>query len=161
MKALSIRQPWPYCMTDLPIDRKRTENRSWPLPKFIIGKRIAIHASGKFDTLDDRISASTLAGFKLSTQKENMPLGAIVATAVFTGYVHCLPNGQYQYVGDVGDNYDPQADKWLFGPYGWRLVELCKLNTPILCTGALQFWNVPDPVYQQIKQQQPALFTAV
>ena len=148
-------------MTDLPIDRKQTENRSWPLPEYIIGERVALHASTQFDTMDGRRAASDLAGFKLSTQKDNMPLGAIVATIVFTGYVHCLPNGQYRFVGNVGQNYNPATDKWLFGPYGWRLTQMCKLAKPILCTGALRFWNVPDPVYQQIKQQQPALFTAV
>ena len=68
MKALTLHQPWASLIAD---GRKAIETRSWPPPRTLIGKRIAIHAGKEIDRpLFDR----WLAG-------QSVPLGAILCTA--------------------------------------------------------------------------------
>lgn len=142
MRALSIKQPWLYCITDLD---KYVENRTWTPPNWIVGKRIALHASKKMDDLMSKRAASELAGFKLSTVVDDMPLGAIVATAVLQGYIVTRKSGRAMnvHVGDI-DDYHPSLDKWFFGPVGWVLKDIQKLAEPIPHRGQLGLWDV-DP----------------
>ncbi len=46
MKALSIQQPWAWLILH---GGKDIENRSWKLPKAMVGQRIYIHAGKRFD----------------------------------------------------------------------------------------------------------------
>ena len=118
MRALSIKQPWLYCITDLD---KRVENRTWKPPDWIIGQRIALHSSKK---MGDLVAASDIAGFKLSTVANDMPLGAIVATARVDGWIDFLDS------------------KWFSGPVGWILSDVVKLHEPVPHRGRLGLWEV-------------------
>lgn len=133
MKALSIKQPWLYCITDLD---KRVENRTWDPPRGVIRTRIALHASKK---KDDIWRASEIAGFKL--QASNMPVGAIVATAIVRGWCHSQRRGKL----------DGCQLKWFVGPYGWILEDVRKLARPVECRGYLKLWDVPEDVVRQMK----------
>jgi len=123
MKALSLKQHWLYAITDLD---KRIENRSWPPPAHIIGKRIALHAS---KTIDKNSKAEI---FRISglTVPDDTPRGSIVGTAVIGGY----------------HSAGGWADRWFFGDYGWILQDVTKLREPIPCKGALSLWQVPDDI---------------
>ena len=73
MKALSIKQPWLYCITDLD---KRIENRTWKPPGWVVGQRIALHASKGFDERGGP-AAGELSGIHLFELE--LPKGAVVA----------------------------------------------------------------------------------
>lgn len=127
MKALSIKQPWLWAITDLD---KKIENRTWKPPKWIIGQTIALHAS---KTLD---GSGILAIKKISgvlPPQKRLPCGAILATARIAGFE------------DANDfnPFEDDFDKWFFGPYGWVLENVQKLTKPIPCSGALGLWDVP------------------
>lgn len=137
MKALSIKQPWLYCITDLD---KRVENRTWKPPDWIIGKRIALHASKKMDDSGGKSAASALAGLDLSTVVD-MPMGAIVATAVVRGWVDIDGNSSHP------DMLQYEDDEWFFGFYGWILDDIRKVSPgPASCRGALGLWNVSPSI---------------
>lgn len=138
MKALSIKQPWLYCITDLD---KRIENRTWKPPDWIVGRRIALHASKALDHDGKRV-ASELAGFKLSTVVD-MPFGAIVATAVVLGWVDEWGHASHTLLPRHRNS------KWFFGPFGWVLDDIQKLSAPIFCSGKLGLWEAPTAVTQE------------
>jgi len=129
MKALSIKQPWLYCITDLD---KRIENRNWPPPRWLLGNRFALHASARMTTKLEQSAASQIAGVDLSHLVGEMPLGAIVATARLSQYfLHPCHGGRS----------DREVDRWSFGPYCWGMSDVQKLITPIPCKGALGLWE--------------------
>lgn len=166
--ALSIRQPWVYCTTDLPADPKRIENRSWAPPVPVWGQRVALHASASLDSMDGRIAASRMAGVRLSNYADDMPLGAVVATAVVAGAITMdrglLPallrvggiadiiqfDGRRAYVA-VAPGYReqlteaelarPQYTRWFVGPIGWIWADVEKLPEPVPATGRLGVWE--------------------
>jgi hypothetical protein len=116
MKALTIKQPWLYAITDL---TKRIENRSWKPPQWIIGKRIALHAS----KADDKGGANSIYQALGILVPKTLPRGCIVATATITGYV------------------EESDDIWFSGSIGWTLTDIIKLDEPIFCKGQLGLWN--------------------
>lgn len=139
MKALSIKQPWLYCITD---SDKQVENRTWEPPRWIIGERIALHASGKLDSMDGRKTASRIAGVKLSSFVGDMPLGAIVGTARLS---QCFLLPEY------GGRNRQECDKWSFGPFCWVLSDIKKLSSPLPCKGTLGLWDVPPGIAEKIQ----------
>ena len=58
MKALTLHQPWASLIA---CGAKRIETRSWPPPKSLIGKRIAIHA-GIGDGADNEFQSRRTEG---------------------------------------------------------------------------------------------------
>ena len=130
MKALSLKQHWLYAITDLD---KRIENRSWPPPAHIIGRRIALHASKTIDR-DSNDAILQIAGVGVPF---NTPRGAIVATVVIAGY------------HESGGYYD----KWFFGDYGWILDDVLVLPEPQPCNGMLGLWKVPDDIEEYILRE--------
>jgi hypothetical protein len=127
-RALSIKQPWLYAIMEL---GKRVENRGWPPPEYIIGKRIALHASKSIDK-DGARAIALIAGYSMP---HDLPLGCFLATAKVAGVIteeeidSCVVSGN--------------VDRWFFGPYGWLLDDIRKLEKPIPCAGKLGLWNIP------------------
>lgn len=119
MKALTIKQPWLYAITDL---NKRIENRTWKPPEWIIGQRIGLHASREDDL-------SGFAAFRDITGVDaphDLPRGCIVSTARVVGFCN------------------HSEDDWFVGPYGWVLDDISKVFPgPVSCRGALGLWDVP------------------
>lgn len=144
MKALTIKQPWLWCITDA---TKRVENRTWKPPFNIIGQRIALHAS-KGHTKEDWYHAQGIYSFRLLPNCSDMPLGAIVATAVIVGYVEVeqSPDATPRLIEATMNaiHYNHRADPWFFGPVGWLLDDVRKLPQPVPCKGAWGLWTVPD-----------------
>lgn len=136
MKALSIKQPWLYCITD---SNKRIENRSWKPPEYILGERIALHASKRKDSLIRISIASNLAGIDLSMHIDDRILGAIIATARIDGWFNI---NDYKCIYDNIDIQKWRNNKWFVGPIGWILNDIKKLDDTIPHRGALNLWNV-------------------
>lgn len=131
MKALSIKQPWLYCITDL---GKRVENRTWRPHHHWIGKTIALHASKRTDTKAGFEWSSSLSGVNLF-EVESFPAGVIVATA------------------SIQEVATQSLDNWFVGPYGWVLADVRKLDVPVPCRGHLGLWSVPGGVLDLMRLQ--------
>lgn len=134
MKALTIKQFWLYAITDLD---KRIENRSWPPYSHVIGRRIALHASQSIDLYSKGEIYRICPNAVLLPKPNAVPTGAIVATAVITGYVE----------------HGGSADKWFVGPYGWLLDDVMVLPNPQPCSGQLGLWAIPDEIEDYILRE--------
>ena len=142
MKALSLKQPWLWAITDLD---KRIENRTWKPNYNAIGKRIALHASKKDDPKGEN-AIFHISGAELPP--EDVPRGAIVATAKVIGWIDDAGFGDVPSpcLGHLVDN------KWFFGPIGWILEDVQKLDEPIPCRGALGLWEVPEEIVKELAE---------
>ncbi len=162
--ALSLLQPWLWCMTTGWVVNgqkilKCVENRSWAPPRWVIGKRIALHASKGVDTKDTWPSIKELSGGHEAPSANDPALnrGCIVATAVVHGF---LIKNQMDLLGVVqGPNGDPvpitgntpytararMTSPWFFGPVGWILTDFRDLK-PVPVKGALGLWKIPETV---------------
>lgn len=81
VRVLPIWQPWASLIA---VGAKRVETRHWAAPPDLIGQRIAIYATKKKTNLPLVVTspfADRLVG-ELGRLDGNLPLGAIVATAV-------------------------------------------------------------------------------
>ena len=128
MKALTLWQPWATAITH---GGKRLENRGWPPPASILGKRIAIHA-GK--TNDHRALAVLRSEGKLPAC--DIPTGCIVATCIVQGYV--TPGGDTP--------IPPGQVYWYSGPFAWILTDVQTLLEAIPCRGMQGLWDVPPEI---------------
>lgn len=135
-RALSIKQPWLYAIMEL---GKCVENRDWAPPDYIIGKRIALHASKGID----KDGAQAIARIASVDVPGDLPLGCFLATAKVVG---CITDTEILTI-----TVDSDIDRWYGGPYGWLLDDIRKLEKPIPCPGQLGLWNIPDELLR--KQQ--------
>jgi ASCH domain len=131
VKALSIQQPWAYCITH---GTKRVENRTW------CGRHrglLLIHAGRRYQTgMEIDIHADSpevdVAGMLAA------PRGALVGVCRMTG---CICPGQDNLL--LPDHQvvwsDPYAHKFV-------LVNVRAFAEPIPFRGALGFFDVPDEV---------------
>ena len=121
MKALSIRQPWAWCI----LHGKPVENRTWVAT---YRGPILIHAA-KGMTRDEYEECADFAarlGLTVPPAVE-LPRGGIVGRARLVACVATHPSA------------------WFFGPYGFVLADVEPLPfTPL--KGALGFFEVPQGV---------------
>ena len=142
VKALSIRQPWAWAILWA---GKDVENRTWPLPARMLGKRVLIHAA-KGCTADEYESATVfIRGASGVGGREGhvlplaeLPRGAIVGAATL---LRCEHHG-------CGI-----TSRWFVGPYGFVLGNVRALPTPVPCRGALGFFDVPPDVAEHVLQE--------
>jgi hypothetical protein len=138
--ALTLWRPWHALML---IGPKDIENRTWPAPEWIIGKKIAIHAGMKLDepgwVSAQQILAHYHPEFDIYDQKFralSAVSGALVGTAVVAG---CRPKSGLYRCFSPGYDRSP----WFFGPWGWQLSMLTTLPVPIPCRGFQKLWTIP------------------
>jgi len=130
VKALSIQQPWAYCITH---GTKRVENRTWCAR---YRGPILIHAGKRYQTdMEYPIHADSpemeIVGMKRS------PRGAIVVSAQL---VDCIcPRDDARLAEDQRNWSDPDQHKFL-------LAHAREFDKPIPYKGALGFFDVPEPV---------------
>lgn len=131
LKALSVWQPWAWCITEADKDR---ENRSWEPPQWLIGQVLAIHAS---KTYDENAAEWIRREFRLPVPlRQDVPLGAIVGIAIVKG----MERGS--------------ASRWAAsGQVQWCLGERVALPQAAPCKGAQGLWNVPPEVLSLIRTQ--------
>lgn len=121
MKALSIRQPWAWLITN---GHKDIENRSWNTHQ---RGPVLIHASAKLASKDDMEAARAILRAKYGNatmlpERKHLSYGAVVGTATITGCV------------------DESSSPWFFGPKGFTLVDAKPLK-PVPLRGRLSFFE--------------------
>jgi len=161
--ALTLWPEWAWAITAL---GKDVENRVWPAPEWILGKRIYIHAGAKFggkhtkiDSAIDAVSSMAMrdhiqigkldvgngaeaiavkrSGKPMTfTPESDIPRSALVATAVVEGCSYIIPGDE---ILSTGDPISPWA---AWGQYSWRLSDICVLPWPIPMRGYQKLWKV-------------------
>uniref|UniRef100_A0AAU2VRD1 ASCH domain-containing protein n=1 Tax=Streptomyces sp. NBC_00008 TaxID=2903610 RepID=A0AAU2VRD1_9ACTN len=124
LRAVSIRQPWADAII---FGNKRTENRTWALPRSAVGTILLIHASKSADR-----------GALPTPMTDRWPddRGALIGYARFPSSHHasthcCTPWGE------------PHA-------WHWTLTDVHPLPTPVPCPGSLGLWTPPPTALQAI-----------
>ncbi|MES1164176.1 MAG: hypothetical protein ABUR63_00345 [Verrucomicrobiota bacterium] len=135
--ALTLWRPWTALVV---VGPKNIENRPWAPPKWIIGKRIAIHAGLTFDdagraTAQVILRETGFDPFDGALWQLAQVKGSIVGTAV---------------VSDWASRDTPLRcaeeillSPWFFGPFGWLLTDRKPLPAPVPCRGAQKLWRLP------------------
>ena len=148
MRCLSTKQPW---IGAIILRDKRTENRGWPAPPWIIGKDIALHASRKpdWDAPMYAWDASGLVPPRVTWQtqarwcRDNAAaLGAVLAVAVLAGCHH------------ASNASECRCGRWAAaGQHHWMLDNVRLLADPVPCDGALRLWPLPGGVEKAVWAQ--------
>lgn len=138
MRALSIMQPWAAAIA---YGAKRTENRTWRAPRWIIGETIAIHAGKRAD-----LGARPPVGEAWPGRR--MHLGSVIAVAVVAA-CHLSPD----FGGTCGATR-PLCSPWsVADQYHWLLADVRPLAEPVPCRGMLGLWRLPDEVEKLVRAQ--------
>lgn len=138
MKAITIIQPW---ATLIAIGAKKYETRSWPTKH---RGEIAIHAGKKIDHDACREPEIRAALSEWGYTENNLPTGAVVATAQL---VNCLKS-----VDTWTDGYELEGRRLIYSPeyefgdftpgrYAWELADVRKLDETIPAKGQQGLWN--------------------
>lgn len=141
--ALTLHPEWAWAVAWL---KKTHENRDWA-NHAVVGRWLAIHggksvggkvitkkdgsfSDGHWEALADMVSTAKNANIReypdgaITPQRMIDEGRGIVALARITGCVE-------------------QSDsKWFFGPYGFELSDVVRLDKPVPCNGAQMFWSV-------------------
>jgi hypothetical protein len=128
--GLSLIQPWADAILYW---GKDVENRKWATP---YRGTIALHTSKKIPAevyWEAREYIERIAGARVPSS-EDLVKGAIIGLV------------------DIVDCVSQHSSPWFFGPYGFVLANPRPLKKPIRCSGALNFWKVPDEIREQIKE---------
>lgn len=152
MKAITIWQPWASLIA---CGTKKYETRSWPTK---YRGPIAIHAAAKEPrTLPQEVREAL-------DQLDEVPLGAIIATAELVNVWHIvynpgtdvdvaknIPIGAEslttdKHAPDFGDYFVPTEQEmelgdYTLGRYAWKLANVQKLPEPIPAKGRQGLWN--------------------
>lgn len=149
MKFLSLSRPWDHAILDLPSDIAKTiENRGWLPPVELIGQRIALHAAKSFD--DAAFSFFGWLGIaeRFPQRYDAYPFGVIRGVATID---RCVSKS---------DTLTDAQRRWFFEKradgkqnYGWLLVDVRRLVTPVPCRGVQGLRECPPDVNAAIEAQ--------
>lgn len=143
MTALTIKHPWVAAIAHW---GKRVENRCWAPPRSAIGKWHGLHG-GTPPTGKSRLEA--LADLARLIDAGLAPV-CTLAEATMPGMV-----GVFRLDGVRGENDLAERlheDPWFAGPYGWEIGAVVLFREPIACPGALKLWEIPKPIYEQMRE---------
>ena len=164
MKALSVRQPWAWCIVS---GFKSVENRTWTTK---YRGPILIHASSAAGEITDDLEAK-LANIHPSVGKAIT--GETVADDDPGGYVLGAIIGQVNLVGIVeasspktlrkaciaagfGAWYDAQPidpAKWFIGPVAWLVDSPVQFKDPVDCLGRVSLFTPAEDVLAEVSKR--------
>ena len=144
MKALPLWQPWAQLVA---LGAKRVETRHWPAPHWLIGQRIAIHAT---KTKDHLWICSTAPFSTYVRVPELLPLGAVIATAVLDRCGEITEES-------AAELEDRSAHEFAFGNYepgrfAWVLRDVKPVTPPLPFRGSQGIFDVPDHLLGPVEQ---------
>lgn len=136
MKALPLWQPWASLVAG---GAKRIETRHWKAPAWLVGQRIAIHATKRTTEL----WICELHPFtEYIDDAKALPLGAIVATATLA---RCAPMTEQGIAKLQAEQPHEHAfGNYAVGRFAWVLHDVERLPEPIPFRGAQGVFDVPD-----------------
>ncbi|MFC4305773.1 ASCH domain-containing protein [Cohnella boryungensis] len=138
MQAITVWQPW---ATLIALRIKRFETRGW-LTKY--RGPLAIHAAKHVDLNASREDAIRSVLSEYGFTSDNLPTGAVVATAVLNDCVKSVDTWTDGYILENGVYvYSPEYEFGDFTPgrFAWELTEVAALQKPIPAKGKQRIWN--------------------
>lgn len=135
MYAISLWQPW---ASFIAVGTKPFETRDWAPPKWLIGKRIAVHAAKKAVNADDREWARRHGC-------DDLPLGAVVCTAILRGAYRMgiaqrVPGSAPLNIFKPDEFGDYSPGRW-----AWWLTDIEPVDPPAAARGMQGFWKWDGP----------------
>lgn len=142
-RGLTLTQPW---ATLVATGAKRIETRSWTTP---YRGPLAIHAAKGLSSVGGATGLHALVSrwpFSEKVYSEELPLGAIVATAVLldvwaTERIAAELERRVE-LGSSDAEFELVFGDYSHGRFGWILGDVVPLAEPLPCKGALGLWNV-------------------
>ena len=157
MYAISLWQPYAQLIAD---QVKRAETRHWKPPDWLIGDRIAIHASKRQPTRREMKEVFPIEIHKEMTQRygaswsKAIPYGSLVAIAQLEGFIEItslseqgliakgfLTTQEFDRTPDCIHPVDPFGD-YSIGRYIWQLNDIYKLGSPVPEIGQQGWWKL-------------------
>jgi hypothetical protein len=137
MKALSVKQPHASLIV---YGNKRIENRTWEAPAYIIGQRIAIHAS----KLPDKEAMAELDYYEELSEigPKPLPCGGIIGSAIVRDCKKFEWLQAREWPTQNGRDWWSQQIEWACGPWCWILADVRAEDQLVVCSGALGLWEV-------------------
>ena len=162
MKVITLYREWAWAVCHLD---KRVENRDWPLPRWMEGQLVALHAGKHIGGRPGRVAReegslavagmAREAGWKTAGRPDGSllfskddrsinsfdipaPASSIVA---FIRFGPSVPPDQ----GDLTGWRVPDC-------HGWPIVETLRLKEPVPAKGALGFWELPAEVLRRCQE---------
>ncbi len=142
--ALTFWRPWPSAIL---YSGKDCENRTRPPPRFLLGKRIALHAGKTYQA-----HGGAWPGLVDPPAKKDCPEG-VVGTAMIAGWIDqrseqdvCVSLPGYEERVRHLDLSD-----WYAGPVGILLVDVVKLAEPIVVLGQRGWWPLPTAIADAVR----------
>lgn len=137
MKAISIRQPWPWLIFHAGKDH---ENRTWkPNNPNLRFRGVALIHAGK--ELDDEAAVDVANGINPCTG-EPLPPNLIIPDTFDCGGIVGI--------ADFTDIVTRSASPWFVGPFAFVLRHAAPLPF-VHCKGALGFFDVPDEIARELR----------
>lgn len=152
MKALTLKQPWPWAF---PL--KDIENRVWQPPRQVLGQWIALHGGSvpknlSLEQLEDyrfilsttrSLDLESLNALKEKSLRKSFFTGIFAVTQV-AGFIDSN-RGEIRFDEKLitsAEMGNAEKSPWGFGPVRWVLRNTLMLPEPIKAKGALGLWDV-------------------
>jgi hypothetical protein len=152
MKTISLWTLWAMLIAR---GHKKIETRSWKAPKWLIGQRIAIHATKAMPVLARILCRefAKLLGIKIYTGSwlYNLehgvgPFGKVVATAKLAGCEKIVNSDDGCRAASLESGKEIRGNEYSFGDYtpgryAWILEDIQPLKEPTPAKGMQGLWN--------------------
>jgi hypothetical protein len=147
VKALSLWQPWASLIApparaddDRPVvGGKRVETRGWPAPRWLIGERIAIHASKR----ESELWLCLTDPFSVYVpEPEDLPRGYLIAHARLDRCSEMTEEAIARL--EVEQPHEYAFGLYEPGRFAWVLRDVRRLVDPIPYRGRQKLFDVPD-----------------
>lgn len=140
LNCVSVWQPWSSLLVH---GWKLNETRSWPAPRYLIGKRIGIAATKtvKREQLQaygdpDFQEIYAMTGLE---ELEDLPRGCILGTALLAS-CEIMTEEHLQALTEMERTFG----YWTVGRYAWRLEDPKPYKQPIAARGSQGIWQFHD-----------------
>ena len=156
-RALSIRQPWIFCIMALDKrveNRERADGKMPPMCKY--RGELYLHASSKRPSTEELLCFEDLPWLDATTveaARRAMPVSSIVAVCDVIGHVEEGARGAPVLHLDREPSEPLNLEEWWNGGFGLILDNIRALAEPVPCNGALGLWKVPPEVAAVVEAQ--------
>jgi hypothetical protein len=147
MRALTLWQPWGWAIV---AGHKLVENRPWAPPRNMIGVPFAIHAGKRWDEDGADGILDLLDADDFPADPLVRAAGAVIGVATIERVVH---GTALRGLPEDADALAPEQRRWYFGPYGWVLRDVRRLDVAVPCRGFQMFWSLPPEVDAEVRRQ--------
>lgn len=138
MRAITVKQPWAWTTA---AGHRRIENRGWR-PN-VVGSRVAIHAGSMIVSDLPIVEASLQRHYgepvPVPTTFEHQ---AVVALATLAKVLESRAEAEAFGQG-----------AWWTGPIAFLWDDIVQLPRPVACSGALNFWRLPERIELAVLSQ--------